>query len=62
MALARTVREQVPTLVHAFRGRLSIAQALSLVLEAIEANAPRSLNGALGPVPLRSSMALLTGA
>lgn len=39
-ALARTVREQVPTLMHAFRGRLPFEQALHLVLEAIEANAP----------------------
>lgn len=39
-ALARTVREQVPTLMHAFAGRLPLEQALSLVLQAIEANAP----------------------
>jgi hypothetical protein len=39
-ALARTAREQVPTLMHAFGGRLPLEQALSLVLEAIQANAP----------------------
>ena len=39
-ALARTVREQVPLLLHAFRGRLPLEQALSLMLEQIQENAP----------------------
>jgi Transposase DDE domain len=39
-ALVATIRAEVPTLLHGFRGRLSLEQAITLVLESVAENAP----------------------
>jgi Transposase DDE domain len=56
-ALARTVREQVPTLIHALLGRLPLEQAMGMILQRLQQNAP------LPPRRTRPSTAqLLNGA